>query len=509
MRLLILQFLEIMMPGKSARSTILRGDSECRRLPFTSGVLLAVLLAVGSCLDQSALARQSVCRDVTPESKLVPLCLKRGVSSIERLNSVTGLTTKEKEIARELGYDEKVLELIKEWLHPEMGILKKGGLEPWDIDIFTPRTPRVGLLLEKDKLNYEKLAAEYPELKDVIRNELERYSAEASSVEAMRESERKVEMGEEKYKRYQRLVAETKTYMPLFMQVVRDDCHRRGVQSILIWDDSIFDSDSKLEEAIASIKNRAAGQTLKPENRGRKYLGLRFSGVNGDRWQSDPRITALRPDLEKLGYRISEELGGIQETKQFDSRLAAEKYLRDSGTSVDTGNLTEQKAKISKVIYPPDPTKADSHSTLPRLRIWPGSIIKKLGENQWLIETPTRYTASAVHRLASVMVCPPEEVGFDMVRSACTIGGGVSNERIIEKLKYWDSKYGVTVIEATGTWVKIRFKDLPEDLSQLCTEIVMFSPVVELTSNVNYSAATMREFARTFRQTKEVLLGWD
>lgn len=74
MTLRILQFLEIMMPGKSARSTILRGDSECRRLPFTSGVLLAVLLAGGSCLDQSALARQSVCRGVTPESKLVPRC---------------------------------------------------------------------------------------------------------------------------------------------------------------------------------------------------------------------------------------------------------------------------------------------------------------------------------------------------------------------------------------------------------------------------------------------------
>ena len=98
-----------------------------------------------------------------------------------------------------------------------------------------------------------------------------------------------------------------------------------------------------------------------------------------------------------------------------------------------------------------------------------------------------------------------------MVRAQVTNGlnYGIDNEGVIEKLKYWDKKYGVTVIEATFEGMKISFRTLPDDLSELCTEFFLFCPDLEMSDDEHSNAARMREMADGLRKTKVMSFWWD
>ena len=476
------------------------------------------------------------------------------VSGVE--DKSVSLTLQEKEIAKKIGFDENVLKLIKERLHPEMGIVKSGGLEPPDMEFVRPDDTGPAPLLEIDRKNYEKLAKQFPELEELIKaalmtSEPLRESQALQAIKDSAENRMKVELGPEKYKRYQHFVAETAPYMLLVRQKMEESSGHKG--GVLFLNPSEFlDSDKAPEKAIIDLKASVAGNTLKPENRGIEYLGLRYKGVGDTTFSQDRRVTLLRPELEGMGYRITEDLIGISHSKQFESKAEAEKYLRDSGTAIDGISLREQTAESKQVTYPPDealdPTSLDSKKRqsmqsmpflgtlspeqmkqmekvfgigsatgglsklfMPSVRIMPGATVKKLGERQYLVDTPARYIATAVTRVATVVKVPAQQAGFELVRVKRTNGLNYSleNEKIIEKLKYWDAKYGVTVLEAREDGLVIRFKDLPEDLSNLCTEMFLFCPRMELHENENSNAAAMRKFAKSLRETKTANFWWD
>ncbi|MBK7836742.1 MAG: DUF4253 domain-containing protein [Candidatus Obscuribacter sp.] len=109
------------------------------------------------------------------------------------------------------------------------------------------------------------------------------------------------------------------------------------------------------------------------------------------------------------------------------------------------------------------------------------------------------------------MKAPKGSTGFELVKAAGTngINSSIDNDDVIAKLKYWDSKYGVTVLEANGDSLKIRFKNLPDDLSELCSEIFFFCSEMELSEDENRNAATMRSMARRLRETKTQSFWWD
>jgi hypothetical protein len=145
-------------------------------------------------------------------------------------------------------------------------------------------------------------------------------------------------------------------------------------------------------------------------------------------------------------------------------------------------------------------------------RIEPGSTVEKIGERRWRINRPARYAAKAESCVASVMKVGKGSSGFNLVEKQGTNGANynISAPMILAKLKQWNEKYGVNVIEAKNDMLKISFKKLPVDLSELCTEMFLFCPdLIDMHGSEQENAAAMRQFADELRKTKVVDFWWD
>jgi hypothetical protein len=53
-----------------------------------------------------------------------------------------------------------------------------------------------------------------------------------------------------------------------------------------------------------------AGKVLRPENKAKPSLRLIFQGRGDSKFRTDSRVKQLQTELEKSGYRISEESRG-------------------------------------------------------------------------------------------------------------------------------------------------------------------------------------------------------
>ena len=52
----------------------------------------------------------------------------------------------------------------------------------------------------------------------------------------------------------------------------------------------------------------------------------------------------------------------------------------------------------------------------------------------------------------------------------------LETEDIIEKLNIWDERYGIEILNVENDKVKVLFKDIPDDVTLLVTEIYEFCP---------------------------------
>lgn len=311
---------------------------------------------------------------------------------------------------------------------------------------------------------------------------------------------------------------------------------------------TVFDSNASADNKIAQLKKRFEGKTLKQENRAVLNLGLKFAGVGDSQFVADRRFATLQPELEKLGYRISAGRN-IDTPKMFKDRAAAEQYLADTGTGKDGLEFHEQEQLSYEAIFPIDPKtdlKSDEDlrkiafqsslfgspedkdisqlkatlrqvvageqraSLIGHLQVNPGATVKRIGPRRWHIDQPARFTARAVQRTATVMKVAADSNGFEMLRTKGTSGVNyeIGNEAIIKQLEKWDTRYGVTVLDADYRSFTVRFKNLPEDLSLLCSEMFLFCPVVELSEDENTNAASLRRMAAKLRQTNTASFGW-
>ncbi|MDQ5938189.1 MAG: hypothetical protein QG574_5552 [Cyanobacteriota bacterium erpe_2018_sw_21hr_WHONDRS-SW48-000092_B_bin.40] len=477
-------------------------------------------------------------------------------TSTEIKSKNMALTDNEKQIAKELGFDEAVLLLIKERLNPEMGIVKSGGLE-WEEKSFLQEDYNQPILmLDKDVKSFNDVASKYPELKELVDSALHRgckYSRE--QLEASAEARAIERLGREKFERQKKYRLASEPFHPLIEQELQDTYGKPkvGLSNRPITPETYLDSDKALDDAIAELHTKYDGQTLRPENRAKSQLALKYRGVGDSLYAPDARMESLRAELTKLGYRITDERDISDRRVQFETKAEAEKYLRDVGMNIDSLSLDHQKKSQYKALYPIDYAKdfldlestktivaqsshgidtgSDSTAQMVKLimdspesftggfledagfslRLLPGSTVTKFGDRQWLIEQPERFTASPRIRVSTVFKTPKGSSGFDMVKAQGTSGinYGIDNDHVIEKLKYWDKKYGVTVIEATFEGMKISFKKLPDDLSELCTEFFLFCPEIELSDDEHRNAAVMREIADKFRKTKVMSFWWD
>lgn len=53
---------------------------------------------------------------------------------------------------------------------------------------------------------------------------------------------------------------------------------------------------------------------------------------------------------------------------------------------------------------------------------------------------------------------------------------GISTQKIVEKLKFWDAQYGINILDVTNDSILLEFKSLPDDLDPLAAEIYDFCP---------------------------------
>jgi len=462
------------------------------------------------------------------------------------------LTDNEKQIAKELGFDEAVLLLIKERLNPEMGIVKSGGLE-WEEKSFLQEDyNQPARMLDKDLKNYHDIASKYPELKKIVEFELPKDKGESLAQNIYKsDSMEREELGPEKFERMKKYRIAAEPYQALIAQELHDTFGKPkgGVAYRPDTPMTYLDSDKALNEAIAELHTKYDGKTLRPENKAKLILGLKYKGVGDHFFGPDRRMAALQAELQELGYRIADERGVSLARMHFETKAEAEKCLLDAGMTVDTLGCDRQKKLQYKAIYPIDFTKDISSledaktiivqssffidrenegttklakmlmenpslvmaTVQPGLRLLPGSTVTKLGDRHWLIDRPERFIVSPMLRVSTVFKTPKGSSGFEMVKAKCTSGinYGIDNDHVIEKLKYWDKKYGVTVVEATFEGMKISFKKLPDDLSELCTEFFLFCPEIELSDDEHRNAAVMREIADKFRKTKVMSFWWD
>lgn len=462
------------------------------------------------------------------------------------------LTEHEKQIAKELGFEESVLLLIKEHLNPEMGIVKSGGLEMEDRSFLKEVYNQPAQMLEKDLKNYHDIAAKYPELKKIVDFELPKdYSDSLERTIIQSDARQREEIGSEKYERMKAYRLAAEPFQSLIAQDHLDTQGRPKAGMVYLHAEptEYLDSDEALKNAIALLHTKYDGKSLRPENKAKLILGLKYKGVGDFMFGPDRRMRNLRTELESLGYRIADEREISLARRHFETKGEAEKCLLDAGMNLDPIGISHQEKLQYKAMYPIDFTKdisnlEDAKSIIvqssffmdredagssklakmlldnpaavratvePGLRLLPGSTVTKLGERHWLVDRPERYIVSPMLRVATVFKTPKASSGFEMVKAQGTSGMnyGIDNEGVIEKLKYWDKKYGVTVIEATFEGMKISFKNLPDDLSELCTEFFLFCPEIELSDDEHSNAARMRQMADNLRKTKVRSFWWD
>ena len=144
------------------------------------------------------------------------------------------------------------------------------------------------------------------------------------------------------------------------------------------------------------------------------------------------------------------------------------------------------------------------------VRLQPGTKVTKLGPNHWLFDTPARYEAIAQIKLATVIKIPKGDFGLDLVRAHGTNGlnYGIDNDMVVERLKKWNSQFGITVLDAGADRMTVAFQKLPDDLSELLTEKFLFDPETELSDDETRNASIMRDAARRLRESRQLSFGW-
>lgn len=200
--------------GSSYRKLLKRtASSNAGRLPLALPSALSLYLALlGFGADGSI---QAVATTITSEHK-------QGAAAAGDSKMTVSLTPAEKEIARKLEFDEKVLLLLKQTLNPEIGVVKEGGLEGSDDSFFSEKLYTMPELLEEDRQNYEQIARDFPELRKAVEWELNRHDKNASSKALQSILPERKQISPEKQRRVERYGAALAEVEALLIQEIKE-----------------------------------------------------------------------------------------------------------------------------------------------------------------------------------------------------------------------------------------------------------------------------------------------
>lgn len=475
------------------------------------------------------------------------------------------LTAEEKEIAAKLGFDEAVLALIKESLNAEFGIVsadtdEANSRQQEQPHVFRGDEHPTAPLIEKDLANYKKIAQDYPELADIVNQQIE-WRAEDRRKKAIESivAEKGNTDDLRRQKRYFDFCHQNGAQLQQYLDDLRKENNLTGNQFITLSSPD-FTSDEAVDKKIAEMQGLLKNIVLRDEYKSKSILGIRYKCDGWGMFGPDKRVDKLQMQLDSLGYKISPIMRSPSVAKMFETREEAIAFLASYGIKQFDGlSMSEQRAQKYEGIYPIDYKKdtqsqedlrtlilqsstfldkSDTKSLdelgadlkarlqLPEkvktemgammgadrgMRIEPGTIVKKIGERRWSLDRPARYEARATIKIATAMKMPKDDFGIELVRSQGTNGlnYSVDNDMVIEKLKKWNKQYGISVLEASHDSMTVKFKNLPDDLSELVTEYFLFDPEMEVHGTEQYAASVMRETAKKLRQTHTLSFWWD
>lgn len=80
----------------------------------------------------------------------------------------------------------------------------------------------------------------------------------------------------------------------------------------------------------------------------------------------------------------------------------------------------------------------------------------------------------------------------------------IYTDQIIEKLKTWDSKYGIEIYGAGLDFVSGEFKMQPTDTQEIANEMYAFCPDI-----VDQGVGSIKELIKTLKDSKQFFLWWD
>lgn len=408
------------------------------------------------------------------------------------------LNEEEKALAKQYGIPLEALELIKERTGSKVFEVEMRYSRPWLVSGAFP-TPDFGW----NEVNLRKLRAiikQYPELKPVIMNQIkDRFKFDDESwVEGIADYKAAFSDDLEQIE-YARKLKEFVPYAILEHRRKSSDSVETAIAP------AYLDEKVPARQIYNDLKKRYSGWTLGEEFKPIKVLGF---FLPEDSTEDLLRVESvllrrLQKKLEPMGF-----VAYGANNYQAPSRTV-------EGGKTKVRQILYQQSKNRRKVVTFDPEKYDPKNPRTAARgffISPGTAVKKLSSTEWELTESSPELQLEPEAEKSLVVLSRE---LDPIRFVQLVGSNgqnnlVSNDSLVEKLRRWDTAYGIDLVRANSDTVEFRCKRLPDDLSPFLTEIFLICPdTIQLSPNMRASAVAMKEYAQGLRMGRSIVLWWD
>lgn len=408
------------------------------------------------------------------------------------------LSQEEKALAKQYDIPLEALELIKERTGSKVFEVEMRYSRPWLVSGAFP-TPDYGW----NEVSYRKLRAiikQYPELKPVIMNQFkDRFLMDDEScVEAIAKYKAAFSDDLEEIE-YARKIME-------FVPYAIDEYRKKSSDSVGgAVTAAYLDEKVPARQIYNDLKKRYSGWTLGEEFKPIKVLGFFLPEESSQNPLSMESVL-----LRRLQKKLQSMDCVVYGANQFPT---GSRTIKSEVSKIQ--NIIHEQSKNRRQVVTFDPEKYDAKNPRTAARgffIAPGTSVKKLSSTEWELtaSAPELQLEPEAQKALVVLARKLDPIRFVQLVGTSGLNYSVSNDLLVEKLRRWDTAYGIDLVRANNDTVEFRCKKLPEDLSPFLTEIFLVCPdTIQLSPNMIVSAAAMKEYAQGLRMGRSIVLWWD
>ena len=408
------------------------------------------------------------------------------------------LNEEEKALAKQYGIPLEALELIKERTGSKVFEVEMRYSRPWLVSGAFPAPD-----YSWNEVSYRKLRAiikQYPELKPVIMNQIkDRFKFDDESwVEGIADYKAAFSDDLEQIE-YARKLKEFVPYAILEHRRKSSDSVETAIAP------AYLDEKVPARQIYSDLKKRYSRWTLGEEFKPIKVLGFFLPEES-----SQNPLGMESVILRRLQKKLQSMDCVVYGANQFPTGSRTIK----SGVS-KIQNIIHEQSKNRRQVVTFDPEKYDIQNPRTAARgffIAPGTSVKKLSSTEWELTESAPELQLEPEAQKSLVVLSRElnPIRFVQLVGTSGLNYAVSNDLLVEKLRRWDTAYGIDLVRANNDTVEFRCKRLPEDLSPFLTEIFLICPdTIQLSPNMRASAVAMKEYAQGLRMGRSIVLWWD